>query len=254
MELQDLIILITGGASGLGASTAQYLARHGAKIVILDVNQQAAMDVAAEINGLGLVCDVTSEASVNEALRQAKLHFGVPRICINFAGILDGGRVVSRSGPMDLEHFRNVVNIDLIGTFNVMRLALADMMQLEPLGDSLERGVVINISSIAASEGQIGQVAYSASKAGVAGMTLPVAREMADYGIRVVCIAPGVFETPMMQNASDKIRSTLLESTVFPKRFGNPIEIAKFVEHIIVNSMLNGDVLRIDGAMRMPAK
>jgi NAD(P)-dependent dehydrogenase (short-subunit alcohol dehydrogenase family) len=252
MQLKDLIVVITGGASGLGASTAQYLAKQGAKVAVFDLNQEAVAAVAKEINGLGVVCDVTSEESVQSALQQTKEKFGVARVCINFAGILDGGRVVSRTGPMELEHFRHVVNVDLIGTFNVMRLCLADMMQVEPIGE--ERGLIINIASIAAYEGQIGQVAYSASKAGVAGMTLPVAREMAEFGIRVACIAPGVFETPMMQHASDKVRDGLLATTVFPKRFGKPIEIAQFVEHIIQNPMINGDVLRIDGAMRMPAK
>lgn len=254
MQVKNTVVMITGGASGLGAATAEYLASLGAKVVVLDTNADGVQAIAKKLNCIGAVCDVTDEASVKKAIGQAKEQYGVPRVCINFAGILDGGRIVGKEGPMDLEHFRKVVDIDLIGTFNVMRLALAEMMQLDPIDAAQERGVVINISSIAAVEGQIGQVAYSASKAGVAGMTLPVAREMAQWNIRVACIAPGVFATPMMEHASDKVRGGLLDTTVFPHRFGIPQELAMFVEHIILNPMLNGDFLRIDGAMRMPPK
>jgi len=254
MQINDLVVIITGGASGLGAATAEYLTQQGAKVAVLDMNQQGIKDICAKLDCLGVVCDVTSESSVQKALQETKQKFGTPRVCINFAGILDGGRVVGKEGPMSLEHFKNVIDIDLVGTFNVMRLALAEMIPLDPIGEAQERGVVINISSIASTDGQIGQVAYSASKAGVAGMTLPVAREMANFGIRIACIAPGVFETPMMQKASDKVRAGLLTSAVFPNRFGLPHELASFVKHIIENPMLNGDVWRIDGAMRMPAK
>lgn len=162
--------------------------------------------------------------------------------------------MVGRKGPHDLEAFKQVINVNLVGTFNVMRLALAEMVTLEVLPDTLERAVVINTSSICAYEGQIGQVAYSASKGGVAGMTLPVAREMAEYGIRITSLAPGVFETPMIAAASDKVRAGMLEGAVFPDRFGKPEELAAFVAHIVSNPMLNGDVYRIDGAMRMPAR
>lgn len=254
MQLKDTVAIITGGASGLGAATAQHLASLGAKIAIFDMNAAGVKSAAEKINGLGIACDVASGKEIEAAFAQVREHLGPARVCINFAGILDGGRIVGKDGPMDLEHFRKVVEIDLIGTFNVMRLALADMMKLEPTGSAEERGVVINISSIAATDGQIGQVAYSASKAGVAGMTLPVAREMAQWNIRVACIAPGVFATPMMEAAPDKIVDGLLAHTVFPKRFGLPQELAMFVEHIILNPMLNGDLLRIDGAMRMPPK
>lgn len=254
MQLKDTVAIITGGASGLGAATAQHLSNLGALVAILDTNKAGVQAVADKINGLGIVCDVTSEHSVAKAIKNIKDKYGAPRICINFAGILGGGRIVGKEGPIALEHFSKVIDINLIGTFNVMRLALAEMMLLEPTEDTKERGVVINIASIASSDGQIGQVAYSASKAGIAGMTLPVAREMGEWNIRVVCVAPGVFDTPMMQNASDKVRNGLLVSTVFPKRFGQPQELAMFIEQIILNSMLNGDVLRIDGAMRMPPK
>lgn len=254
MQIKDTVVIITGGASGLGAATAEHLASLGAKVGILDLNEQGLQTVSKKINGVGFKCDVTSEESVKKALAGVKEHFGTARVCINFAGILDGGRILGKDGPMDLDHFRKVVDIDLIGTFNVMRLALADMKVLDPIGTADERGVVINIASIAAEDGQIGQVAYSASKAGVAGMTLPVAREMAQWNIRIACVAPGVFATPMMEGAPDKIVDGLLATTVFPKRFGLPKELAMFIEQIIVNPMLNGDFLRIDGAMRMPPK
>jgi len=254
MELKNTVVIITGGASGLGASTAEYLASQGAKIGVLDLNKEAVEQVAKEINGIGLVCDVTNEESVKNALDQVKQKFGTPRVCLNCAGILGGERIVGREGPMKVEHFRKVVEIDLVGTFIVMELALAEMMKLDPVQGTDERGVVINVASIAAYEGQIGQVAYSASKAGVMGMTLPVAREMGQFGIRVISIAPGVFETPMMQKAPEKIREGLLSNAIFPKRFGQPKEFAKLVAHIIDNPMLNGDTLPLDGAMRMPPR
>lgn len=254
MQLKNTVVIITGGASGLGEATARHLAMLGCKVAILDANKSAAENVARDINGIGIECDVTSDAGVKAAFSQVKAKFGVARVCINFAGILDGGRIVGRDGPMDLEHFRNVIDIDLIGTFNVMRLGLADMVTLDPIGEADERGLIINIASIAATDGQIGQVAYSAAKAGVTGMTLPVAREMAQWNIRIVSIAPGVFETPMMKNAPEKIRDGLLATTVFPKRFGLPKELALFIEQVILNPMINGDTLRIDGAMRMPPK
>lgn len=252
MKLKDTVILITGGASGLGAATSQYLANHGAKLGILDLDKNAVEALAKEINGVGVVCDVTKEEQIVAALQQVKDKLGTPRVCINCAGILDGGRIVGRDGPMKVEHFRQVVEIDLIGTFAVMAFTLAEMMKLEPVPETEERGVVINVASVAAFEGQIGQVAYSASKAGVVGMTLPAAREMGKFGIRVVSVAPGVFETPMMKKASDKVRSSLLESCIFPKRFGLPEEFAKFIAHIIDNPMINGDTLRLDGSARMP--
>lgn len=254
MDLKNTVVIITGGASGLGASTAHHLASHGAKIGILDVNKDAIEQVAKEVNGIGVVCDVTNEESVKNAIDQVKAKFGTPRVCLNCAGILGGERIVGREGPMKVDHFRKVIEIDLVGTFIVMEHALAEMMKLDPVPGTDERGVVINVASIAAYEGQIGQVAYSASKSGVMGMTLPVAREMGKFGIRVISIAPGVFETPMMKNAPEKIRDGLLANAVFPKRFGIPEEFAKFVAHIIDNPMINGDTLPLDGAMRMPPK
>lgn len=251
---KNTVAIVTGGGSGLGEATARHLASLGAKVALFDLNQDGVNKVAKDIGGLGIVCDVSDEASVKSALERTKEHFGIPRVCVNFAGILGGGKIVGKNGPHDFESFKQVININLIGTFNVMRLAAAAMADLEPLPQTLERGVIVNTSSICAYEGQIGQVAYSASKGGVAGMTLPAARELAERGIRVVAIAPGTFETPMIKAASDKVREGMLAGTVFPKRFGDPAELAAFVAHIVNNPMLNGDVLRIDGAMRMPPR
>jgi len=251
----NTVALVTGGGSGLGEATSRGLAKAGARVAILDMNLEGATRVAGEIDGIGIECDVTSESSVLDALKTIKDKFGTaPRICVNYAGILGGGKVVGREGPLSLEEFKKVINVNLVGTFNVMRLTLAEMMELDPIGSAEERGVIINTSSISAFEGQIGQVAYSASKGGVAGMTLPVAREMARYGIRIVATAPGTFETPMITAASDKVRDGMLAATVFPARFGEPEELAMFVVQIVNNPMLNGDIYRIDGGMRMPAK
>lgn len=254
MDLKDLITVVTGGGSGLGAATAYYLANQGAKVAVLDTNKSAVETVATDIRGLGFVCDVTSEDSVGSALQQIKTEWGIPRVGINCAGILDGERTVGREGPMKLAHFKQVIEVDLVGTFNVTRLMMQDMISLEPDPETEERGVIINIASIAAFEGQIGQAAYSAAKGGVAAMTLPLAREMAKFNVRVVSVAPGVFETPMMQKAPEKVRAGLQASAVFPKRFGNPKELAHLIAHIINNPMINGEIIRLDGAMRMPPR
>lgn len=229
----------------------KYLASKGAKVGVLDINKDAIEKIANEINGIPVICDVTKESSVLNALKEVKDRFGIPRVCVNCAGILGGERIEGRAGPMKVEHFRQVIEIDLIGTFIVMDMVLAEMMKLDPVAETGERGVVINVASIAAYEGQIGQAAYSASKGGVMGMTLPAAREMGKFAIRVVAIAPGVFDTHMMQKAPDKVRQALLETTIFPKRFGLPIEFAQFVAQIVENPMINGDTLPLDGAMRM---
>lgn len=252
MDVKDTIALVTGGGSGLGAETCRTLARSGAKVVVLDVTEERAKVVAKEIDGFPVGVDVVSEEGVEKAFLNIKEKWGIPRILVNCAGIIDGGRVVGRDGPMKLEHFRRIIDINLIGTFNVLRIAAFHMCSLVAKEETNERGVIINTSSVAAFEGQLGQAGYSASKGGVASMTLPIAREMASHGIRVMCIAPGVFETPMIEKLSDSVKEGLINSTLFPKRLGKPVEFAKLVIHIVENPMLNGSIIRLDGAARMP--
>jgi NAD(P)-dependent dehydrogenase (short-subunit alcohol dehydrogenase family) len=254
MEINNTIIAITGGASGLGAATAEYLIKQGARVALLDINKKTTEDTAQRLGCFGVECNVTSEVSVQNALNAIVTHYGCPRVCVNFAGILGAGKILGRDGVLALDYFKNVVDIDLNGTFNVMRLAAVAMSKLGVITETAERGVIINIASIAAFEGQIGQIAYSASKAGVVGMTLPAARELAEHGIRVACIAPGVFDTPMLEGAPDKVRNELLSNSVFPKRFGKPFELASFVAQIITNPMINGCVIRVDGAIRLPPR
>lgn len=250
MKLQNQSAIITGAASGMGAAAARALAEAGAKVAILDVNIDAANQLANELNGVALECDVRDEQSVATALEQATAANGPVRICINCAGIAPGQRIVGREGPMPLDDFKQCIDINLIGTFNVMRLAAAQMTELDPLEDD-ERGVIINTASIAAFEGQVGQAAYSASKGGITALTLPAARELSRFGVRVVTIAPGLIETPMMQGISDKVQQALIDSTVFPKRLGQVKEFSSLALHVIENSLLNGCVLRLDGAVRL---
>lgn len=254
MEIKNVAAVVTGGGSGLGEATARNLAAAGAKVTILDMNLEAASKVAAEIKGLALSCNVTSDAGVEQALAKAQERHGPARICVNCAGIDTPARIVGRKGPMPLDDFRRVLEVNLVGTFNVMRLAASAMMNLEALGESGERGVIVNTSSVAATEGQIGQAPYTASKAGIAGLTLQAAREFGKFGIRVMTIAPGLFVTPMWQGTPDEIYASLTEQMVFPKRMGRPDEFAKLVAHIIDNAMLNGEVIRLDGALRMSAQ
>lgn len=253
MEIKHCAAVITGGASGMGAATAKKLALAGAKVAILDLNHELANKVANEINGIAIACDVTNEKSVEDALKQATEQHGIARICINCAGIATAGRIVGKKGPLPLADFRKVIEINLIGTFNLMRLTAAQMMALEPIGESKERGVIINTASIAAFEGQIGQAAYSASKGGIIGLTLPAAREFAQFGIRVLTIAPGLFDTPLFAGISEEVRQSLTAAIPFPKRLAYPEEYAKLALHIIDNVMLNGEVIRLDGALRMQA-
>ncbi len=246
--------LVTGAASGLGAATARYFASEGTAVVLADVQEEAVTELAEQ---LGAHCraarmDVTVESDVVDALKKAT-ELAPLRGVIHCAGILTAGRVVSKQGPHDLEAFRKSIDVNLIGSFNVLRLAAAELMQVEPDHEG-ERGVVVLTSSVAAFEGQIGQIAYSAAKGAVASMVLPAARELGKFGVRVVAVAPGVFETPMMQAAPEAVRESLLAQTVFPHRLGKPHEFAQFVWHICHNRMLNGSVLRLDGAMRMQAK
>lgn len=249
-NIKGKIAVITGAASGMGAATARLLAEQGVQVMLLDRNETSVRKVAENLNAEAFVCDVTNAEQSVEVIEHIKNRFGAASICVNCAGIAPGARVVGRDGAMALEDFSAVVQINLIGTFNMMRLAAAMMSQSETL-DEEERGVIINTASIAAYEGQIGQVAYSASKAGVIGMTLPAAREFARFGVRVVTIAPGLIETPMLSNMPSKVQEALHASTVFPKRLGQAQEFADLVLHIIENPMLNGSVIRLDGAVRL---
>ncbi|MFN8445607.1 MAG: SDR family NAD(P)-dependent oxidoreductase [Caldilineaceae bacterium] len=250
MKLEQQAALVTGGASGLGAETARHLAQAGAKVAILDLNLPLAQQVAEEIGGLAIACDVADAASAEAAVAQARAAHGVARVLVNCAGIGVAQRIVGREGPMLLDAFARVININLIGSFNLMRLVAADMSKLDPLEEG-ERGVIISTASIAAYEGQIGQAAYAASKGGIVSLTLPAAREFAQFGIRVNAIAPGLFLTPLLQNLPKEAQESLGASIPFPKRLGQPQEYARLVLHIVENTMLNGEVIRLDGALRM---
>lgn len=252
MELMNQVAIITGGASGMGAATARALHKRGAKVALLDTNKAAVEKVAAEIQGLGLHCDVTQSESVTMALQTVQQQLGSARICINCAGIVHSRRMVNQQGPMPLDEFQKTISINLVGTFNVMSLAAAQMIPLTPVNE--ERGVIINTASVAAFEGQIGQTAYSASKGGIVSMTLPAARELAQFGIRVMAIAPGLVDTPMFAQLTSEARAALAASVPFPKRLAHPEEYAALVIHIIENPMLNGEIIRLDGALRMPPK
>ncbi|RMD65299.1 MAG: SDR family NAD(P)-dependent oxidoreductase [Alphaproteobacteria bacterium] len=251
MDVHGHGAIVTGGGSGLGAETARHLARAGARVCVLDVNEAAARAVAEEIGGLGLACDVSSAAAAEEAVARARTAHGPARVLVNCAGIAPAKRIVGRSGPMPLVDFEQVIRVNLIGSFNLMRLAAADMIAAEPLGEDGERGVIISTASVAASEGQIGQAAYAASKAGVIGLMLPAAREFARFGVRVMTIAPGLIATPLLLGMAQEVQDNLAGQVPFPKRFGRPDEYARLVLHIVENAMLNGDVIRLDGAMRM---
>ncbi len=253
MDVKGQAAVVTGGASGLGAGTARALAKAGARVAVLDLNGDGAKAVASEIGGIGIACDVADAASTEAAITEAAAQHGPARVAVNCAGIVFGGRVVGRDGPMELAKFERVIRVNLIGTFNVMRLAAAAMSALEPMADG-ERGVIVNTSSIAAFDGQTGQSAYAASKGGIAALTLPAARDLAGRGIRVMAIAPGLFATPMMFGLPPESQKTLGESVPFPSRLGDPAEFAALVLHICANRMLNGDTIRLDGALRLPPK
>lgn len=254
MEIKNSVAIVTGGASGMGAATARMLSKAGAKVAIFDLNMDLAEKIAKEINGIAVSCNVTQSESVETAVKQVEEKLGVARICINCAGIVKGKRMVGKEGPMPLEEFKQVIEVNLIGTFNVMRVVANAMTHLDPLGESKERGVIINTSSIAAFEGQIGQTAYSASKGAIVGMTLPAARELAQFGIRVNAIAPGLVDTPMFEKIPPEARASLENMVPFPKRLAHPSEFAKLALHIIDNEMINGEVIRLDGAIRMQPK
>ena len=254
MEIAGKAALVTGAGSGLGAATARLLADHGARVALLDRDLEAARTQANAIGGLALACDVGDAREAEQAVEAARAEHGIAAILVNCAGVAPAGRVVGRDGPMPLEDFEQVIRINLVGTFNLVRLAAVGMAELEPEGESGERGVIVNTASVAAFEGQIGQAAYSASKAGVAGMTLPIARELARIGVRVMAIAPGLMATPMLHGMPPAVQESLAAQVPFPSRLGHPEEYAALVAHIVSNAMLNGEVIRLDGAIRMQPK
>ncbi|MDI1227735.1 MAG: SDR family NAD(P)-dependent oxidoreductase [bacterium] len=254
MEIKGMAAVVTGGGSGMGAETARHLAKAGAKVAVLDINKANADAVAAEIGGIAFECDVTSEVSAKAALDGAKAANGPVRILMNCAGIAPGARVVGKDGPHDLGFFTKVITVNLIGTFNMLRLAATEMSTLDVLNETGERGVIINTASVAAYEGQIGQAAYSASKGGVVGMTLPAARELARFGVRVVTIAPGLIGTPMLMQMPQEVQDSLVATTLFPKRLGKPEEFSKLALHVVENAMINGETIRLDGAVRLAPK
>ncbi len=255
MEIKGGVAVVSGGASGLGEATVRFLMRRGAKASILDFAQDRGEKVASDLGGDALFCktDVTDEASVKEAIFKTMEVFGAIHFVVNCAGVATPGRVLGKEGPMDIARFNQVIQINLIGTMNVILLAAEQINKNQPNEDG-EKGVMVNTSSVAAFEGQFGQAAYAASKAGVAGMTLPIAREFANYGIRIVTIAPGLFETPMMAGMSPQVYESLVNMTLFPKRLGRPVEFAMLAAQIIENPLLNGEVIRLDGGLRMGAK
>jgi len=253
LDIHGVSAIVTGGASGLGLATGQALAAAGAKVALLDLNEEAAQAQAAKIGGFAVGCDVSSAESAEAAVAAVTAAHGAARILVNCAGIAPAARIVGRSGAMALEAYSKVIQVNLIGTFNLMRLMAAAASKLEPLAGG-ERGVIISTASVAAYEGQIGQAAYASSKAGVIGLTLPAAREFASVGIRVCAIAPGIFETPMLFGLPQDVQDSLGASVPFPSRLGKPSEYAQLAMAIISNPMLNGETIRLDGALRMQPK
>ena len=252
MEIANKVFIVTGGASGLGAGTASMLTQAGARVVLADVQDEAGQALAAELGQRYVHCDVTQEADAQEVVAAA-LELGALFGLVNCAGVAPAARTVGKNGAHALDLFQNVININLVGTFNMIRIAAQAMSKNEP-DASGERGVLINTASVAAYDGQIGQSAYAASKSGVVGMTLPIARDLAPLGIRCVTIAPGIFGTPMIFGMPQQVQDSLAASIPFPSRLGRPEDFAKLVHHIISNEMLNGETIRLDGAIRMPPK
>ena len=255
MNVKDSVAVVTGGASGLGEATVRSLAHDGARVAILDVQEDKGAALAKELgeNVIFVKTDITNGDDTQDAINKIIDSFGGISVVVNCAGVADPGKLLGKKGPLSLAHFNKVIQINLVGTVNVTRLAADQMIKNTPNEDG-EKGVVINTASAAAYDGQIGQVAYSASKAGVAGMTLPLARECADYGIRIMAIAPGIFMTPMIAAMPEAVQESLGRMVPFPQRLGKPTEYAQLVKHIIENPMLNGEVIRLDGAIRMAAK
>jgi NAD(P)-dependent dehydrogenase (short-subunit alcohol dehydrogenase family) len=253
MDAKGQVAIVTGAGSGLGEATARALAAAGAKVAVLDVGMERAEKVAADIGGIAVKCDVSSGENAEAAVAEVAARLGEPRILVNCAGIAIGIKTVGKDGPHPLDAFRKVIEVNLIGSFNMIRLVADRASKLDPL-EGGERGVIISTASVAAYDGQIGQAAYSASKGGVVGMTLPVARDLARSGIRVVTIAPGIFMTPMMAGMPQEVQDSLGAAVPFPPRLGRPGEYAALALHIVGNQMLNGETIRLDGAIRMAPK
>ena len=253
MKTNGQAAIVTGGGSGLGAGTARMLAAAGAKVAVLDINEENAKAVADEIGGLALGCDVSSASAAEAAVAAAADAHGDARILINCAGIANASRIVGREAPHDLELFSRVINVNLIGSFNMLRLVAARASVLDPLDDN-ERAVIVSTASVAAFDGQIGQAAYAASKGGIHSMTLPAARELARFGIRVMTVAPGIFGTPMLMGMPQEVQDSLAASIPYPSRLGTPEDFASLVGHIIENTVLNGETIRLDGAIRLAPK
>lgn len=255
MEIEGSVAVVTGGASGLGEATVRYLVKKGAKVAIFDLAEEKGKKINAELGEPVKYCktDVTDEKSVQGSIRRTMDSFGGLHVAINCAGVGIPSKVLGKDGPMPIGPFEKTLQINLVGTMNMIRFAAEQIVQNNPNTDG-EKGVVVNTASIAAFEGQLGQAAYAASKAGIIGMTLPIAREFADYGIRVVTIAPGIFDTPMLAGLSDKVKKSLYQMALFPRRLGKPQEYAQLVGQIIENPMLNGEFIRLDGGMRMAGK
>lgn len=250
-NIDKLSAVVTGGASGLGAAVARLLSEKGVKVALLDMNVEAGEALAVELGGVFCQTDVSDQASVSDALSKARDAHGQERICVNCAGIAPAAKTVSRGAAHDLELFQKVINVNLVGTFNVASQSALGMSEADALNDDGERGVIINTASVAAFEGQIGQVAYGASKGGVAAMTLPMARDLAKSGIRVLSVAPGIFKTPMVAAFPQEVQDALAENIPFPSRLGEAQEFAALVCHMIENGFLNGETVRLDGATRM---
>lgn len=252
MNIENASAVVTGGGSGLGEAVARELARRGARVAVLDVQFEAAQRVAADIGGLALRCDITQEEQAEAAFDAAATAQGPARILMNIAGIGGAKRVIGKDGQAaPLADFRRVVEVNLVGSYNMVRLFAARAARLEPLNDSLERGVIVNTASVAAFDGQVGQEAYAASKGGLVSLTLPLARDLAQWGIRVVTLAPGLFRTPLLAQLPDEVQKSLAASIPFPKRLGEPAEFAALAAHVVENGHLNGEVIRLDGALRM---
>jgi NAD(P)-dependent dehydrogenase (short-subunit alcohol dehydrogenase family) len=253
MQIANKVFIVTGGASGLGAATAEMLVAAGAKVMLVDMNAEAVAAQAQRLGAQSVVADISDEAAAQAAVQATVKAFGGLNGLVNCAGIVRGEKILGKNGPHALGSFSQVINVNLIGSFNMLRLASAAIAETEADADG-ERGVIINTASAAAYDGQIGQAAYAASKGAIVSLTLPAARELARFGIRVMTIAPGIFETPMMAGMTPEVRDSLAAGVPFPPRLGKPAEYAQLVRHIMENSMLNGEVIRLDGALRMAAK